>query len=63
MNSNGIIIALLTVLVMVGIYLIVDKKNTNEPTVVKETVREVQRAAPAADGDSVEFKLNRKIKL
>lgn len=62
MNSNGIIIALLTVLVMVGVYLIMDKKNT-PPAVIKETVREVQKVAPADDGDSVEFKLNRKIQL
>lgn len=62
MNSNGIIIALLTVLVMVGVYLIMDKK-TAAPTVIRETVREIPRATPAADGSSVEFKLNRKIKL
>ncbi len=63
MNSNGIIIALLTVLVMVGIYLIMDKKNVAPaPTVIKETVRE-STSEPADDGDSVEFKLNRKIKL
>jgi hypothetical protein len=61
-SSNGIIIALLTVLVMVGVYLIMDKKSS-PPAVIKETVREVQRVNPPDDGDSVEFKLNRKIKL
>lgn len=47
---------------MVGVYLIMDKK-TAAPTVIRETVREIPRATPAADGSSVEFKLNRKIKL
>ncbi len=63
MNNNGIIIALLTVLVMVGIYLIIDKKNVKQPDVVKETIRVVQPEAKPDEGDSVEFKLNRKIKL
>ncbi len=65
MNSNGIIIVLLTVLVMVGIYLAIGKKDSPEAptTVIKEVTREVPAAQPADDGDSVELKLNRKIKL
>ncbi len=63
MNNNGIIIALLTVLVMVGIYLIIDKNKVKQPDVIKETVRVVQPEVKQDEGDSVEFKLNRKIKL
>lgn len=61
MNSNAIIIVLLTVLVMVGIYFIMDKKD--QPTVIKETIKEVEKSAPADDGSSIELKLNRVIKL
>jgi hypothetical protein len=65
MNSNGIIIVLLTILVMVGIYLAIGKKDSSQApaTVIKEVTREVPAAQPANDGDSVELKLNRKIKL
>ena len=51
---------------MVGIYLAIGKKDspTAAPTtVIKEVTREVPAAQPADDGDSVELKLNRKIKL
>lgn len=50
---------------MVGIYLAIGKKDSSQApaTVIKEVTREVPAAQPANDGDSVELKLNRKIKL
>lgn len=50
---------------MVGIYLAIGKKDSPQApaTVIKEVTREVPAAQPADDGDSVELKLNRKIKL
>ncbi len=63
MNNNGIIIALLTILIMVGIYFVVEKnKAAPAPTIIKETVVEKVPAEPE-DGSSVDFKMSRKIKL
>ncbi len=68
MNNNGIIIALLAILIMVGIYMIVDKKDT-QPQVVRverddNSADRAERADNPANNDgTVEFKMNRKVKI